>query len=180
VVGSARLIRHSELLGHQAENFAPLPTDIDKTQHREISRLALDPMLKGSTDRHLALLSLLGKIVRDSIADGCTTWIMTMRGGVLRLLSSLSMPFHLLTEGPITFYDGLVKGGPLSGESLHLASLDLLELQVAMFAGSPRAYGLMFPGSTPLTEGHLHGMVPILLQRVQENLVTLRNHLPRR
>jgi len=179
VVGSARLIGHSELLGHQAETFAPLPADIDKTQHREISRLALDPMLVGSSERQLALLSLLGKVVLDSIDDGCTTWIMTMRSGVLRLLSSFSMPFRLLAGEPITFRNGPVKGGPLSGESLHLASIDLLEVQVAMSAGSPQAYGQMFPGRELPTEIRLLDMVPTLLQRVQDNLVLLSRHAPR-
>lgn len=178
IVGSARLIGYSEL-GHQAENFVLLPADIDKTQHREISRLALDPMLVGSSERQLALLSLLGKVVLDSIDDGCTTWIMTMRSGVLRLLSSFSMPFRLLTEEPITFRNGPVKGGPLSGESLHLASIDLLEVQVAMFAGSPVAYAQMFPRIPPLTEIRLRDMVPALLQRVQDNLVLLSRHVSR-
>jgi len=168
VVGSLRLIGHSKL-GHQAQKFAALPTDIDPTTHRELSRLALDPMLKGAAERRLALLSLLGKVVLDSIDDGCTTWIMTMRGGVLKLLSSMSMPFQLLGDGPITFGSGLVEGGPLSGEPLYLASIDLWEVQVAMFYGSRGDYEQMFPGHEPPTESRLLEMVPELLQRARNN-----------
>jgi len=179
IVGSARLIGYSEL-GHQAENFVLLPADIDKTQHREISRLALDPMLVGSSERQLALLSLLGKVVLDSIDDGCTTWIMTMRGGVLRLLSTMSMPFRLLGEGPITFDSGLVKGGPTSGEPLYLATIDLREVQQAMAApaGSPEAFAQMFSGVKPPPRNLL--LEKVLLQRVQDNLITLSNHVARR
>jgi ubiquinone/menaquinone biosynthesis C-methylase UbiE len=179
VVGSARLIRYSEL-GHQAENFVVLPADIDKAMHRELSRLALSPLLKGATERRLALLSLLGKVVLDSIDDGCTTWIMTMRGGVLRMLSGLSMPIRLLDVKPITFHNGPVKGGPLSGESLYLASIDLSEVQIAMSVGSPVAYEQMFPGLRPPTDARQREMGPILLKRVQDNLIMLDNHVTRR
>jgi hypothetical protein len=69
----------------------------------------------------------------DSLNNQCTRWVATVRGHVFLLLSRMKIAIKLLDDEPIRPDAGVTVDGPLSGQPLFLAAIDLFESTAWLF-----------------------------------------------
>jgi hypothetical protein len=177
VVGSSRLLGYHPRLGLQEQRFfTERAPGLNLRETMEPSRLSLIPAYQDKGRRRQALLALFSAMVGDSLDQGCTLLVATLRGHVVMLLTAMKIAVTLLGDQPVGSDPGIEADYHLSGEPIFPVTIDLLESATLMFTDNPAAYRIMYQTDQPPAR-HTQAQPDELRARAHVNLTIVTRHM---
>jgi hypothetical protein len=177
VVGSSRLIGYDPHLGLQVQHFLTgRALGLSLRETMEPSRLSLVPSYHDKDRRQHALLALLSAMYADSLNNQCTRWVATVRGHVFLLLSRMKIAIKLLDDEPIRPDAGVTVDGPLSGEPLFLAAIDLFESTAWLFTDNTIGFRAICMTNQPPVR-YTEAKIQELRTRARSDLAIVARHM---
>lgn len=142
----------------------------------EAQRLSLVPGYRGPAARRQALLALFSAMYADSVSRRCTRWAAAVRGQVFMLLSAMNVAIRLVGGEPAGPGAGGTPDGPLSGEPLFLAEIDLPGSAAWLFAENAAGYRIIC-GTDRAPAGYAGAQVRELRSRARRDAAVVARHL---